>query len=43
MHIIDQVTSESDVANALSVTKERFGTINTAVNCAGRNKIKRKL
>ncbi|XP_003385670.1 PREDICTED: 3-hydroxyacyl-CoA dehydrogenase type-2-like [Amphimedon queenslandica] len=29
------VTSESDVANALSVTKERFGTINTAVNCAG--------
>ena len=30
-----QVTSESDVTNTLLQGKEKFGSINTAVNCAG--------
>ena len=29
------MTSESDVKNAIEVAKEKYGVINTAVNCAG--------
>lgn len=29
------VTSEEDVKQALSVVKEKYGTVNTVVNCAG--------
>ena len=30
-----QVTSESDVKEALRVAKEKYGDVNVAVNCAG--------
>lgn len=30
-----QVTLEADVTNTLSITRERFGVLNVAVNCAG--------
>ncbi len=30
-----QVTSESDVKNALQVARERYGAVTVAVNCAG--------
>lgn len=30
-----QVTSEADVQNALKVSKEKFGRLDVAVNCAG--------
>lgn len=32
---ICQVTSETDVINALEAAKQKFGTINNVVNCAG--------
>lgn len=30
-----QVTSESDVTNALNIAKDKFGRLDAAVNCAG--------
>lgn len=30
-----QVTSESNIENALNVTKDKFGRLDVAVNCAG--------
>ena len=30
-----QVTSEADVSSAIALARERFGRLNTAVNCAG--------
>ena len=38
-----QVTSESDVKNAVHVAKEKFGGLNVAVNCAGIGMAKRTL
>ena len=29
------MTSETDVQNTLALTRERFGPLNTVVNCAG--------
>ncbi len=38
------MTSESDILNALSVAKEKFGSsVNVAVNCAGVGIAKRTL
>ncbi len=34
-HTHTQVTSETDVRNALQVAKERYGAVTVAVNCAG--------
>lgn len=30
-----QVTSEEDIKNALSLTKNKFGKLNYVINCAG--------
>lgn len=30
-----QVTSESDVRQALGVAKDKYGGVNVAINCAG--------
>jgi 3-hydroxyacyl-CoA dehydrogenase / 3-hydroxy-2-methylbutyryl-CoA dehydrogenase len=30
-----QVTSEKDVLNALNIAQDKFGRLDTAVNCAG--------
>ena len=38
-----QVTSESDVSNAVKVAREKFGGISTAVNCTGMGIAKRTL
>ena len=33
--VLLQVTNEADVLNAISTVEDRFGVLNTAVNCAG--------
>ena len=32
---VSKVTQEKDVANVLSVAKEKYGTLNAVINCAG--------